>query len=252
MNTASEPYRTALLITMSISYSRYFSTAMPMATHRHTYARLERTAAATQVVRNDGMNVTTTSKAAAANHFSCSRSSPDDRANRTTTAATLTTSAAGMRMISTASSSGGIPIVLVAPNGSSQRRLAFTSMPTVASANVPPTNHAARRHRRELSCPVGKSRDKKASAAMGITQIQLASHMAARPAGQDPGAATKACSPQAREKEPSPNPRPATTNTQPTRFAGRRDASTKPTTGMARFATPSKTSEKFQPVRSAG
>src|SRR5215831_11397627 len=156
MNTASDPYRTALLITMSISYSRYFSTAMAMATHRHRNARLDRTAATTQLVRNDGMNVTTTSKAATTNHFSCSRSSPLDRTNRTTAAATLTTSAAGRRMISTASSGGGIPGVLVAPNGSSQRRLAFTSMLTAVSANVPPTNHAAGRHRRELSCPVGK------------------------------------------------------------------------------------------------
>jgi hypothetical protein len=177
------------------SYSRYFSTAMPMATHRHRKARLERTDATTQLVRNDGMNVTTTSKAAAANHFSCSRSSPLDRTNRTTTAATLTTSAAGTRMINTASSSGGIPGAPVAPNGSAQRRLAFTSKPTVVSANVPPTNHAAGRHRRERSCPVGKSRNTKASMAMGITQIQLASHMAARPVGQDPGAATRACSP---------------------------------------------------------
>src|SRR5689334_4946612 len=41
MKTASDPYRTALLITTSISYSRYFSTAMPIATHRHKNARLE-------------------------------------------------------------------------------------------------------------------------------------------------------------------------------------------------------------------
>src|SRR4029077_20678115 len=32
MNTASDPYSTALLITTSISYSRYFSTATPIAT----------------------------------------------------------------------------------------------------------------------------------------------------------------------------------------------------------------------------
>ena len=38
MNTASDPYSTALLITTSISYSRYFSTATPIATHRHKNA----------------------------------------------------------------------------------------------------------------------------------------------------------------------------------------------------------------------
>ena len=53
MNTASEPYRTALLITMSISYSRYFSTAMPMATYRHKNARFWSTVTATEFVTID-------------------------------------------------------------------------------------------------------------------------------------------------------------------------------------------------------
>jgi hypothetical protein len=69
------------------------------------------------------------------------------------------------------------------------------SMYTVMNVNAPPTNHAAGRHRRERSCPVGKSRNRKASMASGITQIQLASQAASWPAGQDPGAATRACSP---------------------------------------------------------
>src|SRR6266480_7947986 len=98
MNTASEPYRTALLITTSISYSRYFSTAMPIATHRHKNATFCSTFTATELMNIDAMNVATTSTAAAANHFSCSRSSPADLTNLTTTAATLTTSAAGIRM----------------------------------------------------------------------------------------------------------------------------------------------------------
>ena len=85
MNTANVPYRTALLITMSISYSRYFSTAMPMAAYRHTNARFEITVATAELVTIDGMSVTTTNTAAAANHFSCSRSSPEDRTNLTTT-----------------------------------------------------------------------------------------------------------------------------------------------------------------------
>jgi hypothetical protein len=106
MKTASDPYRTALLITTSISYSRYFSTAMPIATHRHKNARLLSTFATTEFARFAGMSVATTSKAAAANHFSCSRSSPVDRANLTTTAVTLTTSAAGSRMSSTGRTGG--------------------------------------------------------------------------------------------------------------------------------------------------
>src|SRR5215471_17579267 len=96
MNTASEPYRTALLITTSMSYSRYFSTATPMATHRHKNARLLSTYATTEFATSPAMNVAATSTAAAANHFSCNRSSPADRTNLTTTAATLTASAAAM------------------------------------------------------------------------------------------------------------------------------------------------------------
>ena len=94
MNAASEPYRTALLITMSMSYSRYFSTATPMATHRHKNARLLTALASTELITDEAVNVATTSTAAAANHFSCSRSSPAERTYRTTAAATLTTSAA--------------------------------------------------------------------------------------------------------------------------------------------------------------
>jgi len=71
-------------------------------------------------------------------------------------------------------------------------------------------------------------------------------------AGVVAGAVVGDGEPWARAKLLSPSPRPATTNTQPTRFAGRREASTKPTTGTARFGTLSKTSAKFQPVSSEG
>jgi hypothetical protein len=67
---------------------------------------------------------------------------------------------------------------------------------TAASMSCPNRpNQAAGRHRRVRSRPVGKSRNTKASMASGITQIQLDSHMAARAAGHDPGAATRPCSP---------------------------------------------------------
>src|SRR6266568_1258713 len=217
MNTASEPYRTALLITMSISYSRYFSTAMPIVTHRHKNARLLITFRATEPITIDRMNVATTSRAAAANHFSCSRSSPEDRANLTTTAATLTSSAAGIRMINGASTSG-FPVWLAVLNGSDQKRVACTSKSTTVIANTPPTDHAAGRQRRERSCPVGKSKNTNASMAIGITQIQLDNQALAEPAGKDPGAATRARNPYCCEKLPSPSARPAARNSQPTRF----------------------------------
>src|SRR6266516_3597685 len=194
MNTASEPYSTALLITTSISYSRYFKTATPMATHRHKNARFDSTAATTESVTIDGMNVATTSTAAAANHFSCSRSSPADRANLTTTATTLTTSAATTKMSIAASSSGFSPR-LAGPNGSDHTPVACTSKTTPVKVNAPPTNHPAGRHRRERSRPVGKSKNTNASTAIGTTQIQLDSQANARPAGKDPGSATRACSP---------------------------------------------------------
>src|SRR6266516_4137357 len=195
MNTASEPYSTALLITTSISYSRYFSTATPIAAHRHKNATFCSTFTATESVTIDGMSVATTSTAAAANHFSCSRSSPADRANlTTTTAAALTTSAATTRM-RTAASSSGLPPRLAGPNGSGQTPVACTSKTTPVKVNAPATNHAAGRHRRERSRPAGKSKNTNASIATGITQIQLDSQANARPAGNDPGSATSACSP---------------------------------------------------------
>src|SRR4029077_7979358 len=193
MNTASAPYSTALLITTSISYSRYFKTATPMATHRHKNATFDSTAAATEPVTIVGMNVTTTSTAAAANHFSCSRSSPADRANLTTTATTLTTSAATTR-ISIAASSSGLPVWPAGLYGSDHAPAAWTSKATLVKVNAPPTNHAAGRHRRERSRPVGNSKNTNASTATGMTQIQLDSQAAARPAGSDPGYATRACS----------------------------------------------------------
>src|SRR5205809_2524636 len=194
MNTASVPYSTALLITMSISYSRYFSTAMPTAASRHRTDRFRNTFAGTELVRITVIKATTTTTAAAANHFSCSRSSPTERANRTTTAARLTSSAAGQRASSTVTTAG-VTVWLNDANGCDQVRVAPTSTATVPSPKATPTNHAAGSHRRERSRPVGKSRNRKAIAATGIPKVQLASHIAARAAGTDPGAATRPCAP---------------------------------------------------------
>src|SRR5206468_9361947 len=141
MNTASEPYSTALLITTSISYSRYFSTATPIAAHRHKNATFWSTFTTAELTKIDAMNVATTSTAAAANHFSCSRSSPADRANLTTTATALTSSAATTRM-SIAASSSALPLRPAGPNGSDHAPVACTSKTTPVKVNAPPTNHS--------------------------------------------------------------------------------------------------------------
>src|SRR6266513_3057174 len=135
MNTASEPYSTALLITTSISYSRYFSTATPIATHRHKNATFDSTAATTESVTIDGMSVATTS-------------------------------------IRIAASSSGFSPRLAGPNGSDHTPVACTSKTTPVKVNAPPTNHPAGRHRRERSRPAGKSKNTNASTAIGITQTQ--------------------------------------------------------------------------------
>jgi hypothetical protein len=64
--------------------------------------------------------------------------------------------------------------------------VAITRPPTAMSANAPPTNHAAGSHRRERRRPVGKSKNKKASIAVWITQTQLDSQAKTRPAGTRP------------------------------------------------------------------
>jgi hypothetical protein len=103
-------------------------------------------------------------------------------------------------------------------------RMTPTYTAAVAAANTPPTNHAAGRHRRERSRPVGKSRNRKAAQAGGIGHVQLDSHMTARAAGQDPGATIRACSPYAVAKVLSPSAEPATRASQPIRLsaAGKR------------------------------
>src|SRR5215467_15009651 len=179
MNTASEPYRTALLITMSISYSRYFSTAMPMAAYRHRNARSWTMFAARAFVTIVGIVAATRSRAAAANHFSCSRSSPDDRANRTTTVTTLITYVRGSRIRIAASTHGYSPS-WNGWSGCAQIRLARTIKTTPVAVYTPATNHAAGRHRRERSRPSGNSMSRKASSALSTTKIQLFSQAAAR------------------------------------------------------------------------
>src|SRR5215475_6855452 len=228
-----------------------------MATHRHTRARQNSTLSGPTngtppAGRDDicgasasGMIVTTTSTAAAANHFNCSRSSPDDRTNLVTSAAPATTVAAGHSTTSAECKPGYHPW-LCGANGSRHTRLARATKPRVSSAYTAATNQAAGRQRRDGSSPAGNSRSTNARAPAGTIQIQFTSHSAARAPGIGPGrAAISPYHPYAWLKKPSPSSRPVASKIQPILFAGRRDASTKPTTGTAMNVSTSKTSGKF-------
>src|SRR5271169_4778183 len=181
----------------SMSYSRYLRTAMAMAVHRHTNARLCSTFTTAEFTQIDATNTTTSNSEAAAHHFSCNRSSPDDLANLTTSATTLTSSPALIRKAAIRRNNVVGPAGLPGPdkvNGCAHSLLAAITAQTAVSANAPPTNHAARCHRRERSCPVGNNKNKKASVAVWITQAQLDSQANTWPAGKDPRSATSACS----------------------------------------------------------
>src|SRR5579859_1997267 len=248
-------------MTRSMSYNRYFKIATAIAAYRHTNVRQNTTfsvdtAALAAAGLNpicgaseSGMIAATTSTAAAMNHFSCRRSAPDDPANRTTTAAALTSRAAGTAMTIAVCDPGYHPL-LSGVNGSVQTWQARTTAAAVYSVNAAATNHAAGRHRRERSRPVGNSKRMKADAAVGIVvQAQFDSHAAARAPGSDPGAATSPPRPYRSQKKPRPSTRLAPRTIQPTLFSGRLEARTKPTTGNAMNAASSNTSEKSQRLR---
>ncbi len=97
MNAASAPYCSALLITMSMSYSRYFSTAIANAASRQTTATSMAMVVAAESARIRSTRVTPRAAVASANHLSWSRSSPVDLANRTMTASTHSARAVGSR-----------------------------------------------------------------------------------------------------------------------------------------------------------
>src|SRR5580704_5818727 len=239
----------------SISYSRCLRTAVAMAVHKHKNATLCSTFTAAEFTQIDATNTTTSTSAAAAHHFSCNRSSPDDLANLTTSATTLTSSAALTRTLVIKRRNAVSPEGLPGPdkaNGSAHSVPAAITAHTAASADAPPANHAAGRHRRERSCPVGNSKNKKASAATAIIQIQLDSQANTWPAGKDPRCATSACSAYGFEKPLRPSASPATRNSQPIRFSGRRDARTNPVTGTAMLTTCPEMLETVQLARLAG
>ena len=167
---------------------------MAMATFTPRNATLSSTVLAGELARTAGMNVTMTTAAAVANHLSCSRSSPSDRMNRTATAATLTAIATGTRASSRPSTPGCCALAKLA-NGRAYSRVAPAIAATRTRVKTDATNHAAGRQRRDRSRPAGNSRNTNATAAVGMTQMELATHMAASPPGSDPGAAARARSP---------------------------------------------------------
>src|SRR5580700_10470033 len=245
----------------SMSYSRYFKIAIAMAAYQHTSVRQNTTFRVDTAVlaaaglnpicgaSESGMIAATTSTAAVTNHFSCSLSAPDDPANRTTTAAALTSRAAGTTM-RTALCDPGYHPSLSAVNGCAQTRQARPTSAAVNSVNAAATNHAAGRHRRELSRPAGNSRSMKVSPAAGIVvKAEFANHAAARAAGSDPGAATSPPRPYRSQKKPRPRARPVPRKIQPTRFPGRLEVNMKLTTGTAMNVASSNTSEKSQRLR---
>src|SRR5262249_53055576 len=151
---------TVLLMTMSMPYSRYFSTAMATDASSHRLAIVVSPAKADErKFKYVGMNVATVNAAATANHFSCNRSSPDDRLKRTISPVRPTTGGAMRRRVTT---SANEPVSRWT-NGSGQLRVANTTAVAVATAYAPAMNHAAGRHRGDGSRPVGKSSRKNAN-----------------------------------------------------------------------------------------
>ena len=129
-------------------------------------------------------------------------------------------------------------------DGSRHTRLARITIPTVCSASTAATNPAAGRQRRDGSTPDGNKSSTNAKAAAGIMKIQFTNQSAARAAGSGRGAISP-YPPYPWLKKPRPSSRPVPRSIQPILFAGRRDASTKPTIGTATNVRSSKTSGKF-------
>src|SRR5215472_16182587 len=95
MKAASDAYSTARLITRSMSYSRYLSTAIAIVASRQITATSVMTVEVAELVTNRGTSATPSTPAAIENQVSCSRSVPDDLMNRATTATAQSASVAG-------------------------------------------------------------------------------------------------------------------------------------------------------------
>ncbi|MGH2651432.1 MAG: hypothetical protein ACRDHK_09520 [Actinomycetota bacterium] len=84
------------------------------------------------------------------------------------------------------------PGEVTSTNGRAQFVVATTRALAVSRTSTVPQNHATGRHRPAGSRPVGNRRRRKGSREMGIVHIQLESQANARPAGNEPGSATRA------------------------------------------------------------
>src|SRR5438477_9323027 len=199
MNAISDANTTVLLMTTSMSYSRYFTTAFAMAAYMKRSARVNSTEARPQWEMKFGTNAIATSAAAVTNHLSWRRSSPTEPRKRTkseTTDASMATRIATSPPMNRASATfRRVPLVAVGSGpakGSAQPLVAKmmdpdTSRPSDAAV-IQPTG----RHLRDRRCPDGNSRNRKGRIAIGIGQIQLEIHARARPAGSDPGVTIRA------------------------------------------------------------
>src|SRR5438105_508085 len=130
---------------------------MPIEAMRNRKPRLVTTVQNALLELPLGARTTRRTTAAVANHFSCRRSSPTDPLNRTTAAATHAPTTAAM----VADTRAGWEVLLWL-KGSDHAWVAATTKTPVSTVQAPPINHATGRHRRDGTCPVGKSRNRNA------------------------------------------------------------------------------------------
>src|SRR5207247_5144870 len=182
----------------SISYSRYFRMAMPIARYRNTSARSKSTCPPTVLVKNVTMKVTATIAAAVTNHFSWRRSSPLACANLRRRATNDSTNVTGrakatIRKATVAAlAAADEPDEVSWANGRDQFVVASTKAVAVSRTSTAPQHQATGRQLGAGSRPVGNRRNRKGSREMGMVHIQLESQANARPAGNEPGCATRA------------------------------------------------------------
>ncbi len=76
-------------------------------------------------------------------------------------------------------------------NGSDQPAVARIKEAIVSRTKMPPVSQTTGRQRGDGRCPVGNRRNSKVRQTRGIGHSTLLSHAIARPAGKDPGSATR-------------------------------------------------------------
>ncbi len=175
---------TVLRTTTSMSYSRYFRIAMPIAPYRPIEANRNATETHASLTNCSRMITPTNRDAASANQRSCRRSSPRDPWKRIRVATSATTARAATR-----NSATNVTLKMRSTCGSSNATASLTRgtfeviAATVAAANALTTStelqakeaQSTGRHLREWSFPVGKSRSRRGSDANARLQDQAES-----------------------------------------------------------------------------